>query len=252
MNRWEKKVAVVTGASSGIGAEIAKDLAKAGMVVVGLARRVEKVEELRKQLSLDDQKLFHPVKCDVTREEEIIEVFAWIEQNLGGVDVLINNAGIGRTDKKLVDADSDLMRSTVDTNLLGVVFCTREAFQSMKRRSSPGHIININSILGHTIPMVPQEFGGFNFNIYPATKFGVTALTEMYRQEFFRERFGVKITSISPGVVQTEIGPAFTEEALKHVPHLKPGDISAAVLYTLSTPAHVNVQELLIRPTCSF
>uniref|UniRef100_A0A1B0DLE2 Dehydrogenase n=2 Tax=Phlebotomus papatasi TaxID=29031 RepID=A0A1B0DLE2_PHLPP len=99
--------------------------------------------------------------------------------------------------------------------------------------------------------MIPKEFGTFNFNVYPATKFGVTALTETYRQEFFRERFGVKITSISPGTVQTEIGPAFSEKALKNIPHLMPKDISEAVLYTLGTPPHVNVQELLIRPTCS-
>uniref|UniRef100_A0A1B0DLE1 Uncharacterized protein n=1 Tax=Phlebotomus papatasi TaxID=29031 RepID=A0A1B0DLE1_PHLPP len=111
------------------------------MIVVGLARRVERVESLRQELPESARKLLHAVKCDVTSEEEIVKTFEWIEKTLGGVDVLINNAGIGSIDKKLVDSgNSDLIKNTVNTNLLGVVFCTREAFQSMKKRSVPGFL----------------------------------------------------------------------------------------------------------------
>ncbi|GAB0091875.1 hypothetical protein DMENIID0001_067640 [Sergentomyia squamirostris] len=252
MDRWVNKVAVVTGASSGIGAEIVKDLARAGMIVMGLARRSDRVKALKSDLPEEKRSNLHAIKCDVTNEEEIVAVFSQIIKDFGGIDVLVNNAGIGNSSRKLLEhGNSDLINDTVNTNLLGVVFCTREAVMSMKKRSFPGHVININSILGHSIPMIPEQFGDFNFNIYPATKYGVTALTESFRQECFKERMGVKITSISPGVVQTDIGPAFSAEALKDQPHLKPTDISNAVVYVLSTPPHVNVQELLIRPTCS-
>uniref|UniRef100_A0A1B0CSZ0 Dehydrogenase n=1 Tax=Lutzomyia longipalpis TaxID=7200 RepID=A0A1B0CSZ0_LUTLO len=79
-----------------------------------------------------------------------------------------------------------------------------------------------------------------NFNIYPATKYGVTALTESFRQDFINEKSGIKITSISPGTVQTEITPDYSAESLKNIPHLMPVDISNAVLYTLGTPPNVN------------
>ncbi|XP_055680315.1 farnesol dehydrogenase-like [Lutzomyia longipalpis] len=253
MNRWLNRVAVVTGASSGIGAQIAKDLANSGMKVVGLARRVERVKSLGKELPQEVQQHFHPVKCDVMNEEEIIETFSWIKKSLGGIDVLINNAGTGNSRVKLVDAgNSDKIRKTLNTNLMGVFLCAREAYQSMRERSFPGHIININSVLGHGVPVLPKEYGDINLNIYPATKYGVTALTESFRQEFIKEKSDVKITSISPGTVQTEIIPDYSDEILKKIPHLMPADISAAVLYILGTPPNVNVKELIISPTKSF
>ncbi|XP_053689237.1 farnesol dehydrogenase-like [Sabethes cyaneus] len=239
MDRWAGKVAVVTGASSGIGAATAKSLAKAGMTVVGLARRVERVEELKKELPSSVQGSLHAVKCDVSKEDDILKTFKWIEQKFGGVDVLINNAGILR-DCSLVEADTQKVREVLDTNVMGLVLCSREAFQSMKKRSVDGHIVHINSIAGHQVPNFPR------LNIYPASKHAVTAITETMRQELKAEGTKIKVTSISPGGVRTEIIP---EEFLTaEMPMLESEDIAEAVLYVVGTPPHVQVHELTIKP----
>jgi len=250
MDRWSNKVAVVTGASAGIGAAIVIDLVKAGMIVVGLARRVERVEELKSKIPATCAGKLHAFKCDLQQEEDVRAAFKWIEETLGGIDVLVNNAGI-ITQANLVDLDNTAkIKSVIDTNILGVVYCTREAFHSMKKRNVDGHVITINSIVGHGVPYtVTSPFP--SFNIYPPTKFAVSAMTEVYRQEFQREKTKIKITSISPGAVRTEImGPDTPElaEMLKDFPILQSEDISAAVLYVLGTPPHVQVHELMIKP----
>ncbi|GAB0091871.1 farnesol dehydrogenase-like [Sergentomyia squamirostris] len=249
MDRWVNKVAVVTGASSGIGAEIVKDLARAGMIVMGLARRSDRVETLKSDLPEEKRSNLHAIKCDVTNEEEIVAVFSQIIKDFGGIDVLVNNAGIFNQSVKLTDEDnSSVIKNTIDTNILGLILCTREAFKSMKKRKYPGHIVHINSVAGHVVPIMPSEFLNYNFNVYCATKHAVTALTEGHRQEMVKEKLGIKVTSISPGVVQTEINSAYTPEALEEIPHLKAEDISSAVVYALATPPHVNVQDILIKP----
>lgn len=94
MDQWAGKVALVTGASSGIGAETAKLLAKDGMKVIAIARRLEKLKELAASIKSEFNVQIYPIKCDVQQEEEILKVFKWAEEELGGVDVLINNAGV--------------------------------------------------------------------------------------------------------------------------------------------------------------
>lgn len=195
MERWANKVAVVTGASSGIGAAIAVDLVKANMIVIGLARRADKVEELRTMIepSPTCTGRLQPYKCDVQNETEVRAAFKWIDENFGGVDVLINNAGI-ILPANLIDANNtETIKSVIDTNVLGVMFCTREAYRLMKKRKVAGHIVIINSASGHKVPyFVNTPFP--SFNIYPATKHAITAMTETYRQEFQREKSKVKIS----------------------------------------------------------
>ncbi|XP_035788468.1 farnesol dehydrogenase-like [Anopheles albimanus] len=244
MDRWVGKVAIVTGASAGIGAATLKALAGAGMVAVGFARRLDRVERLKEELAGDEavRQRLHAVRCDVTREEDILAAFRLVEERFGGVDVLINNAGIARAGVDLLTANNTAaLRDVIDTNLLGTVLCSREAFQSMKRRSvTDGHIVHINSVLGHTVPP------NMTFNIYPATKYGVTALTETMRHELRIARTNIKVTSISPGLVSTEAVP----DSMKTdgTPILEPEDVADAVLYVLGTPPRVQVQELMIRP----
>lgn len=152
MDRWAGKTAVVTGASSGIGAAIVIDLVKAGVNVVGLARRKERIDALRDNLPASATGILYAIKCDLTQEPDIKNAFNWIEQQLGGTDILINNAGIIKT-MNLFDAENtDNLRETIDTNVLGVVLCSREAFHSMQKRNVNGHIIHINSCAGHKIP----------------------------------------------------------------------------------------------------
>uniref|UniRef100_A0A6M2DFL0 Putative dehydrogenase n=1 Tax=Xenopsylla cheopis TaxID=163159 RepID=A0A6M2DFL0_XENCH len=248
MDRWCGKVAVVTGASAGIGAALAKSLVEAGMKVVGLARRIEKMENEAHLLDKSNGGEFYPVKCDISKEQDILDAFAWVKETFGGVDVLINNAGVTRN-INLTDPDnSDDIRNIVDVNIFGVFYCTREAFNSMKERGVAGHIIHINSVLGHYVPELP----GFNLNIYPGTKYCMTASTEVLRKEMIKMGNKSKVTSISPGFVATEMMGIKSEEEkqafLDATPHLLPEDISQAVLYCLGTPEHVQVHELIIRP----
>lgn len=192
MDRWQNKVAVVTGASSGIGAAVAQDLVKAGLIVVALARREERLRENKGKLEVPLRARYHPIKCDVTKDAEVKAVFSWVENNLGGVDILVNNAGIARLGVQLSDPDNtQVINDVVDTNIKATAYCVREAFISMKTRNFDGHIIIVNSVLGHKNPMLPQSY---SFNIYPASKFAVTAMVETYRQEFVNAGTKVKIT----------------------------------------------------------
>ncbi|XP_058124711.1 farnesol dehydrogenase-like [Anopheles ziemanni] len=240
MDRWVGKVAIVTGASSGIGAATVKALANAGMITIGLARRVERVDELKKELPAEAASRVHGFHCDVTKEEDILAAFAHVEKVFGGVDVLINNAGIAKGKIGVLQADNTAtLRQVVDTNLMGLALCSREAFQSMKRRSVDGHIVHINSILGHNVPEN-------NLNIYAATKYGVTALTETMRHELRLAGTKIKVTSISPGLVRTEI--ISDPSSVVGWPILEPEDISDAILYALGTPPRVQIHELTIKP----
>ncbi|XP_052860261.1 farnesol dehydrogenase-like [Anopheles cruzii] len=241
MDRWVGKVAVVTGASSGIGAATVKAFANAGMITVGLARRVERIDELKAELSAEAAGRLHSVRCDVTKEKDILAAFLHVEQHFGGVDVLVNNAGVARTAVGVLDANNtQALRDVVDTNLMGLMLCSREAFQSMKKRSVDGHIVHINSILGHKLlPM-----GGLN--AYPASKFGVTALTETMRNELRLAGTKIKVTSVSPGLVRTEIIPNSMD--IKSTAILEPEDIASAVLYAVGTPPRVQIHEIMVKP----
>ncbi|CAD7079072.1 unnamed protein product [Hermetia illucens] len=244
MERWQNKVIVVTGASSGIGTAVVKDLLQAGLVVVGLARRYERMIALRNSLPVEQQPRFHPLRCDVSNEEDVRHVFEWVDNNLGGTDILVNNAGVAKGDICLITPDNTApIRETIETNVMGVVHCTREAFKSMKKRNFDGHILIVNSVSGHSIWNFMNN-GRFSFNMYAPSKFAITAMTATYRQEFAIAGTKVKITSISPGLVDTEI----ISDTLREKPMLQPEDISSAILFAISTPPHVQIHELTIKP----
>ncbi|KAL5292273.1 DHRS11.2 family protein [Megaselia abdita] len=241
MNRFCNKIAVVTGAGSGIGAACAVALVKCGMIVKGLGRREHKLKSVKESLPSDLRSNFHPVSCDVTKEEQVIELFDNINKDHGGVHVLVNSAGTYKPEHLLTSKGNtaDILK-TLETNVMGVVYCTREAFHSMKDRKIEGHVVNINSISGHHV----YYLQGFTMNIYPPTKFALTAMTETYRQEFSNADTNIKVTSISPGLTDTEI----VTEDFKLLPILKAEDVADAALYCLSTPPHVQIHELVIQP----
>ncbi|XP_058123688.1 farnesol dehydrogenase-like [Anopheles ziemanni] len=240
MDRWVGKVAVVTGSSSGIGAAIAKDLAKAGMITVGLARRVERIEALKNELPADAAKRLHAFKCDVSSEADIDATFKLIEEKFGGVDVLVNSAGTVRSNNLLDHGTAADLRATLDINVTGLVLCSQWAYKSMVARSFDGHIVHINSIGGHLVPNLPK------FNIYTASKHAVTAITETMRQELRDAGTKIKVTSISPGIVETDILEPL--EGIAGMPMLQSEDISQAVLFAIGTPPRVQVHEIIIRP----
>ncbi|XP_004522855.1 farnesol dehydrogenase-like [Ceratitis capitata] len=241
MQRWNNRVAVVTGASSGIGAACVKYLADNGMITIGLARRKERVEELRTGSNSDR---IHAIRCDVQKEEDVIAAFKEIEEKYGPVSVLVNNAGIVRSSDLLKEGNTEDIRAVIETNVLGIVWCTREAFLSMKQSpNGDGHVFLINSVAGHNVPFIPN----ISLNIYSPSKYAVTALTEMYRQEFLNNETKIKITSISPGAVSTEL---ITENVKKIIGSniLAPEDVADALIYCLQTPPNVQIHELTIRP----
>ncbi|XP_966714.4 farnesol dehydrogenase [Tribolium castaneum] len=246
MEKWVGKVAIVSGASSGIGAAIVDQLLEHGLIVVGAARRSELVEERAKKLSNKKGKL-HAIKADFTKEEDILRVFEWTSKNLGPVHILINNAGTTRN-STLTEGKTDDWKAVLDLNVLGLCTATREAVKFMKTNNINGHIIYLNSILGHTICM------GHMINVYGAAKFAVTALTETLRQELNSLNLKIKITSISPGLVESEMTtlkkdqPPESKALFETMPILKAEDIADGVVYALSTPEHVQVHELTIKP----
>ncbi|KAJ9585025.1 hypothetical protein L9F63_020635 [Diploptera punctata] len=237
MERWMGRVAVVTGTSSGIGATIAEELVKKGLIVVGLARRIERVEKLSNSLKSEKGKL-HPLKCDISKEAEIKNAFLWIKTKLGGVDILVNNAAVA-TDTKLIDGPTQDWKSMLDTNVLGLSVCTKEALKLMKEKGKDdGHIIHINSIGGHK-PVVER------LAMYSASKHAVTVLTEGLRRELIKQNSKIKVSSISPGLVRTEMPP---QEMIDNLPVLECEDIANAIMYVLGTPPHVQIHELMIKP----
>lgn len=191
MDRWHNRVAVVTGATAGIGAACCRDLVAKGMIVVGLARRLHRLEELKASLPDEQATRFYGHQCDVSVEQQVIDSFAWIDKTVGGTDVLVNNAGITRRIRITDEGNSEDLMQIINTNLMGVTWCTREAFRSMERRNiNDGHMIIINSVAGHGVPVIP----GLNFNMYPPSKHALTALTEVLRQEFLNKGTMIKIT----------------------------------------------------------
>ncbi|CAG9761102.1 unnamed protein product [Ceutorhynchus assimilis] len=235
LNRWVGKVAVVTGASSGIGAAIAERLVRSGLLVAGLARRVERVQDLEKKLENEKGRLF-PFKCDMREEEEVVATFKTINETVGIIQILINNAGLLQP-TELIDGDYQKWKTTVDTNILGLCVATREAIKYMKEHEIEGHIIHINSILGHRVIDMP------GINVYGASKFAVTALAEQLRLDILRNKLPIRITSISPGYVHTEFAQVGWGTNLE-MPGLQSSDISDAIVYAIATPQHVNVKEL--------
>lgn len=162
------------------------------MIVIALARRVERLAQVRAKVPIGSKGELHTRQCDVTKEEEVKSTFDWITVTFGGIDVLVNNAGVTRT-TNLIDVDNTKpIREIVETNIMGVVYCTREAFQSMKRRNVDGHIILINSVAGHSVPFLVGIMP--SFNIYPGTKHAITAMTEVLRQEFLAQGTKTKVT----------------------------------------------------------
>lgn len=193
MEKWQNKVAVVTGASAGIGAACCEALVENGMIVVGLARRQELIEQLRDlwQGEKEKQQRLHALKCDVRNENDVVQAFERIVKEYGAIAVLINNAGIVRDTELIKENNTEDLCAILETNVMGVAYCTREAFKTMsKNGNSQGHVIIINSIAGHRVYHFPDK----STNMYSPSKHAVTAMTEVYRNEFLMHNTKIKVT----------------------------------------------------------
>jgi NADP+-dependent farnesol dehydrogenase len=183
MDKWIGKTAIVTGASAGIGAEIVRDFANAGINVIAMARRLERLDDLKNELKNAKGKVT-AIKCDVSDKASIDAAFDEIEKKFGSIQILVNNAGIAIQAGVLNNDDSidEKISNTIHTNFTGLVRVTRRAYQLMEKASDYGIIINNGSIDGHNLP-----FHNFHMNVYSATKFAVRGLTESLRQEIINK-----------------------------------------------------------------
>ncbi|WP_462130823.1 SDR family oxidoreductase [Staphylococcus aureus] len=224
------KVAVVTGAGSGIGEAIATLLHEEGAKVVLAGRNKEKLQNVANQLSQDSVKV---VPTDVTNKEEVDELIKIAQQTFGGLDIVINSAG-QMLSSKITDYQVDEWDSMIDVNIKGTLYTAQAALPTMLEQSS-GHLINIASISGFEVTKIST--------IYSATKAAVHTITQGLEKELAKT--GVKVTSISPGMVDTAITAAYNPTDRKK---LEPQDIAEAVLYALTQPKHVNVNEITVRP----
>ena len=240
MERWKGRVALVTGASSGIGAAIAERLLAAGMKVALLARRAERLEALASR----GEALV--VRCDLRDTDALEGAFETIRERWGGVDVLVNSAGLGH-DAPLTSGSTEAWREMLEVNVLALAVCTREALADMRRRGDDGHVIHIASMSAHRVP------GGSG--MYSATKFAVRSLTEGLRKELRELGSGCRVTAISPGNVATEFHQVcFGDEAIAQRIYADSGaldaaDVADSVMHALSAPATVEVHDILMRPT---
>jgi NADP-dependent 3-hydroxy acid dehydrogenase YdfG len=241
MGKLDGKVAIVTGASSGIGEATALALAEEGAKVVGTARRSDRLEELGKRIGEG----FLAVTADVRREDDCERIVEESVDRFGRVDILVNNAGVMLLGP-VPGADTEDWRRMIDTNLYGLIYCTHKALPTMLAQGS-GHIVNISSVAGRT--------AGPMSGVYNLTKWGVNGFSESLRQQVYDKN--IRVTVIEPGAVATELRDHITVPQVKaetdawaeSMEQLESEDIAAAVLYAVTQPRRVNVNEILIRPT---
>lgn len=240
----KNKVAIITGASSGIGFATALTLSKAGAKVAIGARRTDLLSELEKKIKENGGEVYSQ-KLDVTKKNECSSFVDNVLKKWGTVDILVNNAGLMPLSffKNLKIDEWDQM---IDVNIKGVLYCTGAVITHMLENKS-GHIINISSVAGRIV--FPAG------SVYCATKHAITAFSEGLRQEL-SVRKNIRVTCIEPGVVATELTNTITDESLqgfvenaKKMESLQAEDIANAIVYAVESPNHVNVNEILIRPT---
>ncbi|MGB8704937.1 MAG: SDR family oxidoreductase [Gillisia sp.] len=235
------KVAVVTGASSGIGKAIAQKLSAEGCKIVLASRSEEELEEVKEGLSSESL----IAKMDVSDTASVREAFIKIKKHFNRVDILVNSAGIMPL-TYLKNLKLDEWLDTIDVNVKGTLRCIHEVLPDMKKQKN-GHIVNIASVDGKE----PYPGGA----VYSASKSAIITLSRAMRMELSPE-FNIRITSIEPGTVDTNLRQNIDDKELlkdkdygDDEPKLDPENIADAVFYAISQPETVNVNELLIKPT---
>jgi NADP-dependent 3-hydroxy acid dehydrogenase YdfG len=246
------KVAIVTGASSGIGYATSLALSKAGVRVAVGARRIDRLQGLEKQIVKNGdernrgvEEIFIQRKLDVTSKLDCDSFVDAIAKKWGRVDILINNAGLMPL-SYFKNCKVEEWEQMIDVNIKGVLYCTSAVIPYMLDRKS-GHIVNISSVAGRIV------FAGGS--VYCATKHAITAFSEGLRKELSPEH-NIRVTCIEPGAVSTELLETITDESMSKfvqasnsMERLQSEDIANAILYAIQAPNHVNVNEILMRPT---
>jgi NADP-dependent 3-hydroxy acid dehydrogenase YdfG len=235
-------VVAITGASSGIGEATALLCARAGAAVALAARRDDRIKDVAAQIEEEGGRAI-AVQTDITDERQARSFVEHAYEQLGRLDALVNNAGVmllGPVD----GANTDDWRRMIEVNCLGLLYCTHAALPLMRDQGS-GHIVNVSSVAG--------RIAAAGSAVYNLTKWGVNGFSEGLRQEVLND--DIRVTLIEPGAVETELlshnVPEVQAAAAKRFSHklLTSEDIARAILFALTQPEHVSINEILVRPT---
>ena len=244
MGKLDGKVAIVTGASSGFGETTARALSNEGARVVLLARRKDRLDALSQEIASSGGRAL-AVSCDVADSKQAARAVEAAVDAFGRVDILINNAGVmllAPVDRASVEE----WQQMININVLGLMYCTRLVVPMMKKQKS-GHIVNISSVAGRI-----ARAGSSGYN---ASKWAVGAFSEALRQEVCTEN--IRVTIIEPGVAETELADHIPHEDIREqvkqraqsMASLTSQDVADAIIWALTRPSHVNINEILMRPT---
>lgn len=229
------KIAVVTGASSGIGAATARLLVEEGAHVVLVARRVERLQELAVELA----DAVTVMQMDVADTAAVTATFAEIRSRFGGIDLLFNNAGLGIS-SPFESSDPAGWKAMIDANLYGVLNCTQAAIPLLRGRSG-AMICSVSSVGG--------RYGAATWSVYSATKYAVVGFHDALRKELGDE--GIRVSVLEPGAVWTEFGENVSDTLLARRTQLEAmqsEDVAQALVFAFAQPANVLIQEILMRP----
>lgn len=237
-----RKIALITGATSGIGEATSRLLAKNNFDLILCGRREDRLKKLQQELSKATEVL--PLEFDVRDRHEVDKKIASLPDRWKAVDILINNAGNAHGLDPIQTGNVDDWDAMIDINVKGLLYVSKAIIPGMTERSA-GHIINIGSIAGkEAYP---------NGNVYCASKFAVDALTQGMRMDL--NPFRIKVTSINPGLVETEFSVVRFKgderraaSVYKGIVPLKAEDIADIILYTLSVPPHVVLADITVLP----
>jgi 3-hydroxy acid dehydrogenase/malonic semialdehyde reductase len=244
MNLLTDKIILITGASSGIGQACARFFAAQGARLILSARRVERLEELAQELTHQHNKDHYILPLDIRNKAMVKKQLETLPGELKAIDILINNAGLALDSLPLHQGIEDHWDTMIDTNIKGLLYVSREVIPGMLDRGR-GHVVNIGSIAGHEC--YP------NGNIYSATKHAVHAISKSMRLDLLGST--IRVTEIAPGAVETEFSEVRwndkqkSQDFYKDFQPLKAEDIADAVLYCITRPLHVDIEEMIIMPT---
>jgi NADP-dependent 3-hydroxy acid dehydrogenase YdfG len=239
-----RKIALVTGATSGIGTAAAEILAENGYNLIITGRRKDLLDKLKNELGVKFKSDVLTLNFDIRNRVQAEAAIDNLPATWRNIDVLVNNAGLAAGLAPIQEGSADDWEQMIDTNVKGLLFITRKIAPLMVKRGS-GHIVNISSIAAKEV----YENG----NVYCATKHAVDALTKGMRIDLVKH--GVKVTSIAPGMVDTEFSlvrfkgdKARADQVYEGLVPLSADDVAEAIWFALSRPAHVNINDMLIMP----
>ena len=239
-----KKIAVITGATSGIGKATARKLAKIGYNLILTGRRSERLETIKEELKSETVKVLS-LCFDIRKTEAIDQVVQSLPEEWKKIDVLVNNAGLAAGADPIYQGLWSDWEQMIDTNIKGLLYFSKQIIPFMMERKK-GHIVNVSSIAGK------ETYA--NGNVYCATKHAVEAITKGMRIDLLP--YNIKVSSVSPGMVETEFSivryhgdKEKADNVYKGLTPLYEDDVADAIEYMVTRPSHVNINDMLIMPT---